>query len=151
LPDIQFFTPKTEQPAEAPGPSPRGETPCAGSITGKNISEDDLAGLGRFEQLAGQYLGGQTIRAGRHVATSRDFAIAFLLLRFFKNNPNQDGSLPTARVAGLWRALYEAGDVDRPWNHHRWKAIRDAMSAQGLLDWQDQRYQPGYCLGAARK
>lgn len=32
------------------------------------------------------------------------------------------------------------GDVDRPWNHHRWKAIRDFLSKQGHIDWIDNRY-----------
>jgi hypothetical protein len=54
-----------------------------------------------------------------------------------------DGSLPQRRVQALWTALHDAGDFTRPWNHHRWKAIRDWMSEMGWLDWQDHRYQNG--------
>src|SRR5579864_7531068 len=32
-------------------------------------------------------------------------------------------------------------DVTRGWNHHRWKAIRDFLSARGHIDWQDHRYE----------
>jgi hypothetical protein len=75
--------------------------------------------------------------------TETDFAQAVVLLRFFTENRNPDGSLPQRRVQELWTALYDAGDFTRPWNHHRWKAIRDWLSEMGWLDWQDHRYQIG--------
>ena len=112
----------------------------AGSVTGKVISDEELACIPRYEELYSQMTGGKNLKARRFAVTAHDFAIALLLLRFFKKNPNPDDSLPTPRVAELWTALYSAGDVDRPWNHHRWKAIRDFLSKQGHIDWIDNRY-----------
>jgi hypothetical protein len=65
-----------------------------------------------------------------------------VLLRHFKADGNFDKSLPCRRVAELWTGLYEAGDIDRGWNHHRWKVIRDFLSARGHIDWTDNRYEP---------
>jgi hypothetical protein len=123
----------------------------SGSIWGKHITEEDLACLSRFKSIARKYMGADQLQAGRHVALADDFAIAFLLMRFFKQNPNEDGSLPTARVQKLWEALYDSGDVTRPWNHHRWKVIRDRMSMWGLLDWTDNKYEPGQFVGGQWK
>jgi hypothetical protein len=53
-------------------------------------------------------------------------------------------------VQDLWAALYDAGDFTRPWNHHRWKAIRDWLSEMGWLDWQDHFYQVGTGRGDGR-
>src|SRR5262249_14521040 len=40
----------------------------------------------------------------------------------------------------LWTALYKAGDFKRPWNHHRFKAIRDWLSGLGYIQWDEHRY-----------
>jgi hypothetical protein len=119
----------------------------SGSITGKHISPDDLARLLEYKRIAESYLGGAKLKTGEHAVRAEDFAIAFLLLKFIKENENPDGSLPQARVEKLWQALYREGDVDRGWNKKRWPVIRDTMSRWGLLDWIDNRYQPGYFLG----
>ncbi len=90
------------------------------------------------------------LHGDRWEVTDTDFAQAVVLLRFFTENRNPDGSLPQRRVQELWTALYDAGDFSRPWNHHRWKAIRDWMSQMGWLDWQDHRYQIGARRGEGR-
>jgi hypothetical protein len=56
---------------------------------------------------------------------------------------NADGSLPTARWREMWSALHEAGDVVRPWCHHRYAAMRDFLSGQALLAWEDEGYVVG--------
>jgi hypothetical protein len=66
-----------------------------------------------------------------------------MLLRFFTSNMNADGSLPTARWIELWTALHEAKDIERPWCHHRYAAIRNFLSGKGLLSWEDT----GYLIG----
>jgi hypothetical protein len=45
-------------------------------------------------------------------------------------------------VGRLWEEVYWAGDFKRPWNHHRFNAIRDLLSQHGHVDWVDFRYQP---------
>lgn len=120
----------------------------AGSVTGKFISDDELACIPKYEALYRQMTGGKNLKARKFAVTAHDFAIALVLLRFFKDNGNPDDSLPTRRVGKLWTALYRAEDaVVRPWNHHRWKAIRDFLSKQGHIDWTDNRYSYGEIVG----
>ena len=48
--------------------------------------------------------------------------------------------LPVRRFEGLWTGLYEAGDVGRAFDCHRFKAIRDYLSDLGLIDWEDHTF-----------
>jgi hypothetical protein len=103
-----------------------------------------------WERLFKEARKDKPLHGGRWAVTEVDFAQAVVLLRFFRENPNPDGSLPQRRAQELWTALYDAGDFARPWNHHRWKAVRDWMSETGWLDWQDHRYQIGTGRGDGR-
>lgn len=115
----------------------------AGSVSGKFVSEEELASIPQFERLYREWVGPDDLMAGKFRVTAHDFAVAMVIVRHFKDEPNGDGTLPTRRAGELWTALYRAGDVQRGWNHHRWKAIRDFCSARGHLDWTDHRYQYG--------
>jgi hypothetical protein len=44
-------------------------------------------------------------------------------------------------VGRLWEEVHLSGDFLRPWNHHRFKAIRDLLSKHGHIDWVDFRFQ----------
>ena len=80
---------------------------------------------------------------GRTVVTIEDVAIFLMLVKFFTNNMNKDGSLPVNRWRNLWNALFEAGDLNRAFCPQRFKAIRDYFSSLGLLDWADEKYWVG--------
>ena len=43
--------------------------------------------------------------------------------------------------------LSEEGSIERTWNHHRFKAIRDFLSDLGLIDWEDESYKVGFRRG----
>ena len=123
-----------------------------GSITGRHFGDDELAMLkGTYLDLGGELLGGQKLVAtGRKVVTEEDLAIFLMLLRFFTSNMNADGSLPTARWIEMWTALHEAGDIGRPWCHHRYAAMRNYLSSKGLLSWEDAGYLIGGVGGDGR-
>ncbi len=82
--------------------------------------------------------------AGRTVVTNEDVAIFLLLLRFFSENMNTDGSMPVRRWKKMWQALFEAGDINRAFCPQRFKVIRDHLSSLQLLDWQDETYRIGW-------
>ena len=71
--------------------------------------------------------------------TATDVAQFFVLMLSIK--PKADDSLPVRAVGRLWEEVYRAGDFSRPWNHHRFKAIRDLCSKHGHVDWLDFRFQ----------
>jgi hypothetical protein len=133
-----------EQKEQAQQETPaKAEKVVAGSISGKNISQEELDLMPTWERFFTEARKGKPLHGDRWLVTETDFAQAVVLLRFFTANPNVDGSLPGDRAEELWTALYDAGDFARPWNHHRWKAIRDWMSSMGWIDWLDHRYQNG--------
>src|SRR5262249_196744 len=115
--------------------------PVAGRVTGKNISQEELDLKQTWERLFKQARKNKTLHGDRWAVTETDFAQAVVLLRFFTDNRNPDGSLPQRRVQELWAALYDAGDFTRPWNHDRWKAIRDWVSEMGWVARQGPRLQ----------
>jgi hypothetical protein len=73
------------------------------------------------------------------MVTATDVAQFFALMLSIK--PKSDDSLPVRAVGRLWEEVYLAGDFSRPWNHHRFKAIRDLLSQHGHIYWVDFRFQ----------
>jgi len=113
----------------------------AGSVSNKFITEEQLANIPAYEQLYRQWVGPNDLMAGKFRVIAHDFAVAMMLLQHFKADANYDESLPIRRVQELWTALYNAEDITRGFNHHRWKVIRDFLSARGHINWIDNRYE----------
>jgi hypothetical protein len=132
---IQWPTPKADAKIK------KKETIVAGSVSNKFINEDELAAIPAFERLYREWVGPNDLMAGKFRVTAHDFAVAMVLLRHFKADPSWNGGLPVRRAGKLWKGLKDTGDTDRGWNHHRWKAIRDFLSARGHIDWTDHRYE----------
>jgi hypothetical protein len=115
-----------------------GSATC-GSISGRNISDEELALIPEYERLYESL--GLDVRHKRYRVEAHDFAVLCVLLRFFFANRNADDSLPVRRVEKFWAALYDCGDVRRPFNHHRFKVLRDYLSEHGHIEWVDHRYE----------
>jgi hypothetical protein len=119
------------------------KNPCC-SCTDRLIDFDRLPDVKKMIENCGYET---LIGAGRHIATAEDVAITILILEFITKHMNQDGSLPTARVEALWDACFNSGDINRTYNHSKFKVIRDWLSKNGLLSWDN----PEYCIGQACK
>jgi hypothetical protein len=91
------------------------------------------------EKLLRQWTGASSFKAGRWTVTPTDVAQFLALMLCIK--PRPDDSLPVRAVGRLWEEVYLAGDFLRPWNHHRFKTIRDLLSLHGHIDWVDFRFQ----------
>jgi hypothetical protein len=122
--------------------NPSGSQSVLGSVSGKIITEEELSAIPAYERLYQEWVPAG-LKARKFAVNAHDFAVAMVIVRHFKASPNADGSLPCRRAEKLWTALFDAGDVERPWNHHRWKAIRDFLSKNGHINWQDHRYEYG--------
>jgi hypothetical protein len=114
----------------------------SGSITRKLIDKEELSNLENYEKISFNFFG-KLPKAKKFKVLHKDIAIFLLILKFFKNNKNEDNTIPTKRAMMLWKKLYECGDIDRGWNHHRWKAIRDLFSKHDLINWIDNKYYIG--------
>jgi len=101
---------------------------------------DKLPELEKYaEGLLRQWTGATSFKADRWTVTATDLAEFFALMMCMK--PRPDDSLPVRAIGRLWEEVYIAGDFSRPWNHHRFKAIRDLCSQHGHIDWIDHRFQ----------
>lgn len=114
-----------------------------GSVSNKLFSKDDLDKLKGYKKVFNLLTNNHKLKARNHVVTDDDFSIALLILDFIRKNPNNDGSIPTERVKQLWKSLYKYHDVNRNWNHHRWKTIRDFLSLNNYINWKDNKYSFG--------
>jgi len=116
-----------------------------GSKCGKCIGDDELERFDDYLQIAKSLtakLAPETL-SGKAKVTEEDIAVFLMIGKFFSNNMNKDGSLPMKRWEGMWQALYRGHDVRRQFDHHRWTALRNYLSALGLLSWEDNSYSPG--------
>lgn len=117
-----------------------------GSISGKVIGDEEIEQVSEhYREVADILMETHTLNTStRVVATKKDVAIFLMLLRYFTNNMNADGSLPYKWFRKLWRALYESGDIDRQFDDSRFAVVRDYLSSLGLLDWQNRKYELGW-------
>lgn len=144
---LRSLTPEvTRTPSAATTESnpPAARPKVSGSIGGKLVGEEELAQFaeeGHYRRVAVALMETHVLKtSGRSVVTAEDVAAFLLLLKFFTNRMNADGTLPVKRFEGLWTGLYEAGDVGRAFDCHRFKTIRDYLSDLGLIDWVDNNY-----------
>ena len=114
----------------------------SGSISGRHFGDDELSKLkDGYLPLSRELLAGEVLIAkGRRIVTEEDMAIFLMLLRFFSNNMNADGSLPVARWREMWSALFGASDVGRAWCHHRFATMRNFLSDRSLIAWDDEDF-----------
>ncbi len=81
--------------------------------------------------------------ADRKLVTFQDMAIFLMLGEFFTTKSMlPDGSMPWVRFQKFWQCLFEAGDVDRPFQPNRYRAIQNLLTDKGLIDWADSSYCP---------
>lgn len=123
-----------------------GTRQVSGSITGKHISDEELQEVdGHYRMVAETLMEAHQLKtSGKTVATVEDVAIFLMLLKFFTNNMNPDGSLPVKRWSEMWNSVKDAGDINRAFCCQRFRSIRDHLSKLGLLDWKDESYSIGW-------
>lgn len=114
-----------------------------GSFDSRVIRQETLDRLPDLEKYAEcllrQWTGASSFKADRWTVTAIDLAQFFALMLCIK--PKPDDALAVRAIGRLWEEVYRAGDFERPWNHHRCKAIRDLLSQHGHIDWTDHRFQ----------
>ena len=57
---------------------------------------------------------------------------------------NSDGTMPTKRIKTIWDRLFAEGEIDRAFDYHRWKVIRDLIESKDGLEMEDRLYYTGF-------
>jgi hypothetical protein len=109
------------------------------SIRGKLIDKERMQ---NYLPLAQRFVPVRELvsRKSRVWVTAEDMAIFLVLLEFFGENPNEDGSMPYKRFKVLWDRLYKDGDVARAFDNKRFAWLRNRVSQRGGIEWQDATY-----------
>lgn len=114
---------------------------CYGGV----MCEDDFADLDKlknlYRRLIARFNGRELVKANRrYVVQEEHAAIIFAIMRFVYDHPHKDGTFPQKRAESLWNSAYDQGLIDCTWNHYRWKAVRDFLTKNGFIDWEDNTY-----------
>ena len=73
-----------------------------------------------------------------------DLAIALPIVKYCSQNINLDGTMPTRRIKRIWDAMFAEDEVERAFDYHRWKTLRNLMETQGGLEMEDRRFCTGF-------
>jgi hypothetical protein len=112
-----------------------------GSLSDHPVSEQEIAALkGPYLDLARSWIPQAIATSSRAKVDAPDLAIALAVIKSCSTRMNADGSMPTARIKAIWDRMYCNGEVDRAFDYHRWKAVRDLIEVKGGLVMVDRRY-----------
>jgi hypothetical protein len=131
------------QPIVIPFPKVSKASKAKGSLTGSVVKRETLDEYPAYLSLAQRLMPESIKTTGREVATAEDLAIFLMILGVCTKAMNSDGSMPTRRFQRNWECLHENGDINRPWNGKRFTTLRNFLSREGFLDWDDVHYIPG--------
>jgi hypothetical protein len=141
--DIEALEQKAEQLVI---PAPTRPIPRArGSTSAHPISRDEIDAIGGpYLDFARTWIPEPLGTSGRAMVEAADLAIALPIVKSCSRSRNPDGTMPTARIKGIWDALFQEGVVDRAFDYHRWRVIRNLIETRGGLDMEDRRYFTGF-------
>lgn len=114
---------------------------CYGGV----MCEEDFADLNQlkklYRRLIARFNGRELVKANkRYVVQEEHAAICFAIMRFVYDHPHKDGTFPQKRAESLWNAAYSQGLIDCSWNHYRWIAVRNFLTNNGFIQWEDNNY-----------
>ena len=111
-----------------------------GSTANHPIGKDEIEAIsGPYLEFAKTWVSEPVGTSSRAKVEAADLAIALPIVKFCSRKRNPDGTMPTARIKGIWDRLFEDGEVDRAFDYHRWRVIRDLIEVQGGLEMEDRR------------
>ena len=128
-----------------PGPKKLSVFKVKGSTPNHPVVKDEVEAIGgSYLEFARTWVAEPVGTSSRARVDAMDLAIALSILKFCSRNMNSDGTMPTARIKVIWDQMYENGEVDRAFDYHRWRVIRDLIESQGGLEMEDRHFYTGF-------
>jgi hypothetical protein len=116
-----------------------------GSTPDHPIRKDEIEAInGAYLEFARTWVEKPLATSSRAKVEAEDLAIGFGVVKFCTEKMNADGTLPTQRVKAIWDKMYENREVERAFDFHRWKSIRNLIEEHGGLEMEDRRYYTGF-------
>jgi hypothetical protein len=122
-----------------------------GSTSNHPISKNEVEAIGGpYLEFARSWVAESLGTSSRARVEAADLAIALPIVKLCSRKRNPDGTMPTMRIKRIWDTLFENGEVDRAFDYHRWRVIRDLVETQGGLEMIDRRFYTGFVNEAGR-
>jgi hypothetical protein len=142
--DIEALEQKAEQ-LVIPAPATLPILKARGSTSAHPIGRDEIDAIsGPYLDFARTWIPEPLVTSSRAMVEAADLAIALPIVKSCSRSRNPDGTMPTARIKGIWDALFQEGEVDRAFDYHRWRVIRNLIEGRGGLEMEDRRYFTGF-------
>ena len=117
-----------------PAPKKLSIVKIKGSTSAHPIKKDEIEAInGPYLEFARSWVPESVGTSSRARVDAIDLAIALPILKFCSQNMNSDGTMPTKRIKTIWDRLFAEGEIDRAFDYHRWKVIRDLIETQDAV------------------
>jgi hypothetical protein len=142
--DIEELEQKAEQ-LVIPEPKKLSIFKRVGSTSTHPIPRHEIDAIkGPYLDFAKTWISEPVGTSSRAMVETADLAIALPIVKFCSQKRNVDGTMPTKRIKRIWDALFEEGEVDRAFDYHRWRVIRDSLEAKGGLEMESRYFYTGF-------
>jgi hypothetical protein len=116
-----------------------------GSTSAHPITKDEIEAItGPYLEFAKTWIPDPVGTSSRAMVEAADLAIALPIVKYCSLKRNADGTMPTKRIKIIWDRLFAEGEIDRAFDYHRWRVIRDLIESRGGLEMEDRRYYTGF-------
>ena len=117
----------------------------AGSTAAHPITKDEIEAIsGPYLDFARSWIPESVETSSRAKVEPADLAIALPIVKYCSQKRNADGTMPTRRIKVIWDRLFAEGEVDRAFDYHRWRVIRNLIEVQGGLEMEDRHFYTGF-------
>ena len=117
----------------------------AGSTSAHPITKDEIEAInGPYLDFARSWVPEPVGTSSRAKVEAADLAIALPIVKYCSQKRNADGTMPTKRIKRIWDGLFAEGEIDRAFDYHRWRVIRDLIEVQGGLEMEDRHFYTGF-------
>ena len=117
----------------------------AGSTSAHPITKDEIEAIsGPYLDFARSWIPESVETSSRAKVEPADLAIALPIVKYCSQKRNADGTMPTRRIKVIWDRLFAEGEVDRAFDYHRWRVIRNLIEFQGGLEMEDRHFYTGF-------
>jgi hypothetical protein len=117
----------------------------AGSTSAHPITKDEIEAInGPYLDFAKTWVLEPVGTSSRAKVEAADLAIALPIVKYCSQKRNADGTMPTRRIKVIWDRLFAEGEIDRAFDYHRWRVIRNLIEVQGGLEIEDRYFYTGF-------
>jgi hypothetical protein len=142
--DISDLEEKVER-IVIPGPEKLSVSKVKGSTPNHPIPKDEVEGMGGpYLDFARSWINEPIATSSRARVEAEDLAIGLGIVKVCTSKPNADGTMPTQRIKAIWDKLFENGEVDRAFDYHRWRVVRNLIESKRGLEMVDRRFYTGF-------